>query len=65
MALSESRKRSISRWDAENTKVIGIKLMLKRDADIIDYWAKLPEKADAFREMVSDYMEKHPINDES
>lgn len=65
MAVSEARRRSNDRWDAENTKRINIKLMKERDAEILEYWAKLEGKTEVFRELMLDYMKKHPINDES
>lgn len=63
MPVSQSKRRSNDKWDSENTKIVSVKLMLKKDADLLEYWSKLGNKVEAFREAMSDYIEKHPIEE--
>lgn len=46
------------RWDTQNTKFYGVKLMAKSDADCIEWLEKQPNKVDAIRQAIRAQIEK-------
>lgn len=43
-------------WDAKNTKLIGLRFMLKSDADILEALEKADKKADFVRKAIRFYL---------
>ena len=43
-------------WDAQNTKTVGFKFMLKSDADILEALEKADKKADFVRKAIRFYL---------
>ena len=46
------------KWDAAHIVSVTIRLSVEKDADILEFWKSAPDKANLFREMCREKMEK-------
>ena len=51
---------SKKRWDAENVRIISIKLFRKKDQDVIDF-LEGRNKHDVFCEAIREYIKNHSV----